>query len=247
MLFSYQVVQRRRQDNVFRTELASAVGRLTDPDRRTRSSRGRSKIPREILDKIPQYTYYPDHLTFPPKAAGQDKEEAASDIEMAIINPPDGAPPVPVPTDEEDDKENLEEEHKEKEEEQGGGGGGGGNNESNEPDSPLNLHLKRPEEAATTTVTTKTAPLTREEERVELQRQALLSAQTTCVICLDDFTPGLSVIRELPCNHVFHSRCIDTFLTRSSSLCPLCKRDVMSWFPEDDKNSEQRDTQSMEV
>ena len=47
--------------------------------------------------------------------------------------------------------------------------------------------------------------------------------QPTCAICLDDFTPGETTVRELPCQHIFHPDCIDTFLTDNSSLCPLCK------------------------
>lgn len=56
------------------------------------------------------------------------------------------------------------------------------------------------------------------------------SSQTTCAICLDDFTPESSIVRELPCGHIYHPECIDISLTRSSSLCPLCKKSV--WAPE---------------
>ncbi|KAL4368011.1 hypothetical protein GQ457_05G015570 [Hibiscus cannabinus] len=44
-----------------------------------------------------------------------------------------------------------------------------------------------------------------------------------CVICLSDFTPGDSV-RLLPkCNHGFHVRCIDKWLSSHSS-CPKCRQ-----------------------
>ncbi|KAL4942431.1 hypothetical protein BDV06DRAFT_192211 [Aspergillus oleicola] len=52
-------------------------------------------------------------------------------------------------------------------------------------------------------------------------------SQTTCAICLDDFVPASSTVRELPCGHIFHPECIDVCLTRSSSLCPLCKKSVL--------------------
>jgi hypothetical protein len=51
-----------------------------------------------------------------------------------------------------------------------------------------------------------------------------LLAQPTCAICLDEFVPGESLVRELPCYHIFHSECVDTFLRENSSLCPLCKK-----------------------
>ncbi|KAK0335295.1 hypothetical protein LTR02_012331 [Friedmanniomyces endolithicus] len=56
--------------------------------------------------------------------------------------------------------------------------------------------------------------------------------QPTCAICLDDFVPASadsegSIVRELPCHHIFHPECVDTFLMDSSSLCPMCKRTAL--------------------
>lgn len=52
-------------------------------------------------------------------------------------------------------------------------------------------------------------------------------SQPTCHICVDDFEAGVTEIRELPCGHIFHPDCIDTFLGSSSSLCPLCKQSAL--------------------
>ncbi|PWY82878.1 RING finger domain protein [Aspergillus heteromorphus CBS 117.55] len=64
-------------------------------------------------------------------------------------------------------------------------------------------------------------------------KNRLSRSQTMCAICLDDFVPGSSTVRELPCGHIFHPSCIDTSLTQSSSLCPLCKKSVLptGWMP----------------
>nr|POE59270.1 putative ring finger membrane protein c15c4.06c [Quercus suber] len=56
--------------------------------------------------------------------------------------------------------------------------------------------------------------------------------QPTCAICLDDFiaasrSSGGTAVRELPCHHIFHPECVDTFLRDSSSLCPICKRSAL--------------------
>ncbi|GAB7353236.1 hypothetical protein MBLNU459_g3751t1 [Dothideomycetes sp. NU459] len=51
--------------------------------------------------------------------------------------------------------------------------------------------------------------------------------QPACAICIDDFLPGESRVRELPCKHIFHPECIDMFLLENSSLCPLCKKSVL--------------------
>lgn len=52
-------------------------------------------------------------------------------------------------------------------------------------------------------------------------------SQTQCPICLEDFAPYTTVVRELPCLHVFHPDCIDPFLETQSSLCPLCKSSAL--------------------
>ncbi|KAF2006720.1 hypothetical protein P154DRAFT_529735 [Amniculicola lignicola CBS 123094] len=52
-------------------------------------------------------------------------------------------------------------------------------------------------------------------------------SQPTCPICLDDFEPNETQVRELPCRHIFHPDCVDTFLLSNSSLCPMCKKSVL--------------------
>ena len=57
--------------------------------------------------------------------------------------------------------------------------------------------------------------------------------QPTCAICLDDFVAATSaepqgtIVRELPCQHIFHPECVDTFLRDNSSLCPMCKKTAL--------------------
>lgn len=51
--------------------------------------------------------------------------------------------------------------------------------------------------------------------------------QTNCSICLEDYVASTSNIRELPCQHIYHLECIDPFLSKRSSLCPLCKQSVL--------------------
>jgi hypothetical protein len=53
------------------------------------------------------------------------------------------------------------------------------------------------------------------------------SSQPTCPICLDDFEVNETRVRELPCRHIFHPDCVDTFLLNNSSLCPMCKQTVL--------------------
>jgi len=73
---------------------------------------------------------------------------------------------------------------------------------------------------STVTATSASHPRTSSEQR----HLKSIFAQLTCAICIDDFAPGQSFVRELPCGHIFHTDCVDTFLTQNSSLCPLCKK-----------------------
>lgn len=57
-----------------------------------------------------------------------------------------------------------------------------------------------------------------------------------CSICMDVYgsDPGRgstneaagATLRQLPCGHVFHAKCIETWLIRQR-LCPMCKRNVL--------------------
>jgi hypothetical protein len=60
-----------------------------------------------------------------------------------------------------------------------------------------------------------------------LTQKGQLYSQPTCAICLDDYASGETVVRELPCRHIFHPECIDSFLRENSSLCPLCKKTTL--------------------
>ena len=41
-----------------------------------------------------------------------------------------------------------------------------------------------------------------------------------CTICMENYTLGQQ-LKLLPCSHLFHSVCIETYLTEFSSQCPL--------------------------
>ncbi|KAJ1685833.1 hypothetical protein LUZ63_017223 [Rhynchospora breviuscula] len=47
----------------------------------------------------------------------------------------------------------------------------------------------------------------------------------TCVICLEDYVTG-ERLRLLPCKHKFHIPCIDSWLMKWRTFCPVCKHDA---------------------
>ncbi|OGM43515.1 RING finger protein [Aspergillus bombycis] len=44
-----------------------------------------------------------------------------------------------------------------------------------------------------------------------------------CAICMDSIE-GETYIRPLTCGHIFHSSCVDPWLTRRRASCPLCNK-----------------------
>ncbi|CAI0392856.1 unnamed protein product [Linum tenue] len=51
----------------------------------------------------------------------------------------------------------------------------------------------------------------------------------TCVICLEDYKDG-EVLKVLPCKHEFHSSCVNSWLTKWGTFCPVCKLDMRNDF-----------------
>ena len=49
----------------------------------------------------------------------------------------------------------------------------------------------------------------------------------TCCICLDDFEEG-DKLRILPCDHGYHSKCIDPWLVKNKRICPQCRKRVFA-------------------
>lgn len=56
-----------------------------------------------------------------------------------------------------------------------------------------------------------------------------LSAESTCVICMESFDEEQTINRP-PCGHIFHSDCLNQWLERSRS-CPICRRNPYEILP----------------
>ncbi|QVM06894.1 hypothetical protein D8B26_001597 [Coccidioides posadasii str. Silveira] len=64
------------------------------------------------------------------------------------------------------------------------------------------------------------------EHLVESQRQDVANPNDYCAICLDALQED-SMVRRLTCNHMFHSTCIDPWLTGRTAQCPVCKTEMI--------------------
>ncbi|KAI4839905.1 hypothetical protein E4T44_07986 [Aureobasidium sp. EXF-8845] len=60
----------------------------------------------------------------------------------------------------------------------------------------------------------------------ELKFPDLFIGHAICTICLDPIGDQ-EIIRGLPCLHVFHKGCMDTWLEALHVTCPLCKQDIL--------------------
>ena len=44
----------------------------------------------------------------------------------------------------------------------------------------------------------------------------------TCAICIETFKKGDNYV-ILPCGHMFHKNCVETWLTNKKNTCPTCR------------------------
>lgn len=80
-------------------------------------------------------------------------------------------------------------------------------------------------------------------KRLTLQKYEKGIYYDICAICLEHYIEG-EKIRILPCNHAYHQKCIDPWLTKIRRDCPVCKAKVtlpgMEEFSDSDSENEHR-------
>ncbi|CAB4264576.1 unnamed protein product [Prunus armeniaca] len=70
----------------------------------------------------------------------------------------------------------------------------------------------------------KEASCCEEEGRERKRRKVCVSESDSCTVCMEEFNGG-SEVACMPCSHVFHDKCIRTWL-RQSHYCPVCRFEV---------------------
>ncbi|XP_022741814.1 receptor homology region, transmembrane domain- and RING domain-containing protein 1 [Durio zibethinus] len=61
--------------------------------------------------------------------------------------------------------------------------------------------------------------------RLAFSSACLSTTGETCAICLEDYKDG-EILKLLPCQHDFHSSCVESWLTKWGTFCPVCKLDM---------------------
>lgn len=67
--------------------------------------------------------------------------------------------------------------------------------------------------------------------------QEHVSSNTQCSVCFDEFLLQESEIRQLPCNHLFHEKCIFPWL-RINGTCPVCRASLIRGVEDEAADSE---------
>ncbi|CUM65184.1 uncharacterized protein PRCAT00002812001 [Priceomyces carsonii] len=75
-------------------------------------------------------------------------------------------------------------------------------------------------------------------DKVSELHEELHFSSGTCAICLEVIEDD-DLVRGLICGHVFHSECLDPWLTKRRACCPMCKRD---YFYKDETNNSRNNT-----
>lgn len=87
----------------------------------------------------------------------------------------------------------------------------------------VRVYVNRPR-----TTTLSNRELNRATRRIKYRKRQ--GSDDTCSICLEEFSER-EVVRELPCRHLYHNQCVDTWLRKYNALCPNCKTPIKSTKP----------------
>jgi hypothetical protein len=201
VLFFYQLVQKRRRESLQRRIESGEVDM---------ESLGLHlmKVPQEILDTLPIYTY-PDWSALGENSDSDEKRSLRSEEGQHPKRAYEGGISCPHTPTAGETRDHTKDSH------------GQGKPEDRELSTRANI---RPNSHSPSQSQSSIGTCDKDSSS-KLNRFS--HSQTVCAICLDDFVPHTSTVRELPCGHIFHVECIDASLTRNSCLCPLCKKSVL--------------------
>lgn len=108
---------------------------------------------------------------------------------------------------------------------------------NDDPDDGMTGKPVIPTNEFTSRESTETKVEQNNEETIEGEHQHIWEIDT-CAICIDVMDPE-DEIRVLSCGHIFHTECIDPWLTKRNAFCPLCKEDLYILAHPDEKVEEQ--------
>lgn len=64
-----------------------------------------------------------------------------------------------------------------------------------------------------------------------------VTAQIQCAVCFEDYLLNENDVRKLPCNHLFHEKCIFPWL-KNNATCPVCRSRMPNANEENEDSSD---------
>ena len=125
----------------------------------------------------------------------------------------------------EDDEEEGEEEEDDEEEEEEENENINENNQNNDDDDDDNNEEENEVSEEFNLKKDKFILNLNEFQYKHIKKYSLIK-EKKCSICLLKYK-GSDIIKEFPCNHIYHKKCILKWL-KKSNICPLCKYDITS-------------------
>ncbi|KZZ97894.1 Zinc finger, RING/FYVE/PHD-type [Ascosphaera apis ARSEF 7405] len=218
----FHQVRRRLRSRRRNIQRAAAATVRPDPvDEQTATVPSRRRVPRRIIATFPRYTYWAS------SAVGEIEEEATEVVQAGSSGLR---------------RETVRTEGARSEDVRSNDSSNGSSTSvktdsagNNQPGSLRNISRRS---ARRQGQTNEQAPQQQQQQAEQAQRGQQQQQETPhfpvnhwrqneCSICLQHFENGYSVVRRLPCKHIFHSRCITVFLSVRSNICPVCRKSVL--------------------
>ena len=67
--------------------------------------------------------------------------------------------------------------------------------------------------------------VTKQMEKKEIIFKKEIYNTDECSICLETFKEDENII-QLKCNHIFHNKCLETWLSHYNNKCPTCRMEI---------------------
>eukprot|EP00761_Pharyngomonas_kirbyi_P006852 gb/GECH01006861.1/.p1 GENE.gb/GECH01006861.1/~~gb/GECH01006861.1/.p1 ORF type:complete len:145 (+),score=45.25 gb/GECH01006861.1/:1-435(+) len=73
---------------------------------------------------------------------------------------------------------------------------------------------------------------------VEIISDKQIKEGLNCIVCQDEYQLN-ELVKKMPCEHIFHPKCLDMWLEKDNS-CPTCRTEILTDDPEYEMSKKQK-------